>query len=137
MKFFIFLLLPVIHCYSQAPDWNKSSEWKLYDIHAGNAFLYSLDTLGTIKNKALNTDTIKTFLKHVTEIKKSNSPVWMGLYVATCRLDNIVYKIDVSVYGGFFYVENYRTYYELPEDTRLNWLKYFHDNLDELSNAEQ
>lgn len=137
MKLLIFFLLPVLHCYAQQTDWSKTSDWKLYDIHASNAFSYSIDTLSTIKNKALNNDSIKTFLERVTEIKKGNSPMWMGLYVATCMLDKVVYKIDVSVYGGFFYVENNKTYYELPEDTRMDWLKYFHDNLDKLSNTVQ
>ena len=35
-----------------------------------------------------------------------NGPVaWMGGYIATCDLDGVVRKVDISKYGGFFFDE--------------------------------
>jgi hypothetical protein len=136
MKLITLFLLPALNCFSQQTDLGKTSDWKLYEIRNDKAFSYSFDTLKTFKNISLDNDTIKMFLQNVSKIKKGISPVWMGLYVASCKLnDDMYYKIDVSVYGGFFYIEKNKTYYEIPEDLRQDWLKYFHDKLQQLSNT--
>ena len=107
-------------------DWKKTKDWRLYYVRSKEAFTYSLDTLKAFKFISLPQDSMISFLKAVTQIPEEKNPVWMGAYVATCQLeDGTSIKIEISQYGGFFYVEKERRYYELAEDVRNNWLSFF------------
>jgi hypothetical protein len=133
MKLFVLLLLLSSESWGQKMDWGKSRDWKLYDIHTNKAFAYSSDTLQNFKCIELPQDSMQTFLKELTEISKDDSPVWMGLYVATCKLeDGLLRKIDISVYGGFFYDENSKTYFQLQKIFSDNWLNYLREKGTEL-----
>jgi len=106
-------------------DWDKTKDWKLYHVRSKEAFTYSLDTLNAFKSISLGQDSMMSFLKNVTQIPQGKNPVWMGAYVATCQLQNgSVVKIEISQYGGFFYVESERQYYELAQNVRDSWLPF-------------
>jgi hypothetical protein len=127
MKLVLILLLCTINgdCFSQNLYWHKTENWKLYDVHDQKAFLYSLDTLRNFKSIGLDKDKMQMFLQNVTIIQKDNEPVWMGFYLATCKLqDGTTVKIDISMYGGFFYDEKSRTYYQLPSNLKDDWFNY-------------
>lgn len=86
---------------------------------------------------SLRQDSMTFFLKTVTQIPEGKNPVWMGAYVATCQLENgTPIKIEISQYGGFFYVERERRYYELAEDVRDNWLSFLTSKWLQLESAK-
>lgn len=121
-------------CFSQNINWAEAKDWRLYDIRNFSAFDYSLDTLRNFKSISLDQDTMNIFLSDVAEWPKSETSLWMGLYVATCELpENETRKIEISVYGGFFYDELTKTYYQLPLGVRNDWLDYISDNSRRLS----
>ena len=131
MKFiFSFItFLAIGTCFSQDINWKETKNWRLYDIHQSNAFDYKLDTLKNFESIALDQDTMQNFLSDVVKWPKDKTSLWMGLYVATCEFPNRkIRKIDISVYGGFFYDEMTRTYYQLPLATRNDWLEYLSVN---------
>jgi hypothetical protein len=125
MKLFVLLLLLSAKSWGQNMDWAKSRDWKLYDIHTDKAFAYSSDTLQNFKSIELPQDSMQTFLKGLTEISKDDSPVWMGFYVASCKLqDGVLRKIDISVYGSFFYDEKSKTIFQLQKLFMDDWRDY-------------
>ena len=106
-------------------NWADTKEWRLYYVQTKGAFAYPIDTLKAFKSVALNQDTMKIFLKTVTEIPTERTPVWMGYYVATCKLQNgTSIKVEISQYGRFFYEAQEKRYYQLTEDVQDNWLSY-------------
>jgi hypothetical protein len=136
MKFFVFIffILIVQFCFSQQIHWEKTKNWKLYDIHDDNAFRYSIDTLRNFKSLKLDEMAIHDFLKQAVSWPKEKNSLWMGLYVTTCEIQNgETRKIDVSVYGGFFYDEKEKVYYALPPELKEDWLQYFHESAVNLS----
>src|ERR1700730_14549677 len=90
MKFFIFIffILVVQFCFSQKIDWEKTKNWKLYDIHDDNAFRYSLDTLRNFKSLKLDEIAMHDFLKEAVSWPEEKKSLWMGLYVTTCEIQN-------------------------------------------------
>ena len=114
-----------IRCPAQKVDWQKTYDWQLYQLRGHGLFDYSVDTLKKFKSYHLNNDSIRNFLKFVTVISPEESPVWMGTYVASCKSEEIILKIEISQYGGFFYYEKEHTYYILPDEIRVEWLDYF------------
>jgi len=134
---YLFLFISIFFltkCFSQNIDWKVAKNWKLYDIRNGSAFNYSIDTLKHFKSIHLDLDTMRIFLSDVVEWPRNKSSLWMGLYVTTCELPGKeVRKIEISVYGGFFYDDLTKTYYQLPLAVRNSWLEYFSDNSRRLS----
>jgi hypothetical protein len=136
MKAFIFILLTLTFQYSFSQDihWEQTKNWKQYDIHDDNAFRYSLDTLKHFKCLKLDDMILHNYLKQAVSWPKEKNSLWMGLYVTTCEIENgETRKIDISVYGGFFYDEKEKTYYALPTEINDDWLQYFHDMAAKLS----
>ena len=132
--FSIFFATIVTKCLSQNINWKDAKNWKLYDLRNGSAFNYSVDTLKNFKSADLDYDTMHTFLSDVIEWPKSKSSLWMGLYVVTCELPlGEIRKIEISVYGGFFYDDLTKKYFQLPLSVRNNWLDYFSANSIRLS----
>jgi hypothetical protein len=124
--------------FAQELDWQKANNWKIYSINQFAVFNYPPDTLKNFRSVDLNDDTIKSFLIKVRKLSKEESPVWMGLYFLTCQiLNEPVRKVEVSVYGGFFYDEFTKTYYELPEEIRGSWLDYLSINYKKTVTAEK
>ena len=139
MKYIVLFIsvLVVSKCFSQNINWKDAKNWRLYDIRDGSAFNYSLDTLKNFKSIDLNPDTMHIFLLDVVEWPKNKSSLWMGLYVATCELPGKeIRKIEISVFGGFFYDDLTKTYFQIPLSVRNDWLGYFSamsGNLNQLS----
>lgn len=122
---FIYILF-ANKCFSQNINWKDAKNWRLYDLRSGSAFNYSLDTLKKFRSIDLDPDTMHIFLSEVIEWPKSKTSLWMGLYVATCELpEREIRKIEISVYGGFFYDDLTKTYFQLPSSDRDDWLDYF------------
>jgi len=112
--------------------WEKTENWRLYAIHGHGLFDYTIDTLKYFKYYELSRDSIKAFLKDSRIISGDSTPLWMGAYVVSCELDNTKIKLEVSQYGGFFYCEASRIYYELPRDKIKAWLQYFSECYNDL-----
>jgi len=106
-------------------NWEQTKEWKLYYTLSKEAFSLPFDSLRAFKSVDLKQDSIKTFLKAVTEIPTERVPVWMGYYVCSCKLPNgKSIKIEVSQYGRFFFEEDERRYYQLTRDVQDSWQHY-------------
>lgn len=109
----------------QSIDWRSAKNWRLYNIRESAAFGYNVDTMKNFKSVALDLDTMIGFLSEVEQWPKDKYSLWSGLYVATCELPNAdIRKIEISVYGGFFYDDRTKTYYQLPRGVRNAWLEY-------------
>jgi len=124
------------HLSSSNINWADTKDWRIYYITSKDAFSYPLDTLKTFKSTALTQDSMAVFLKHVTEIPAERTPVWMGYYVATCRLpDGAYFKIEISQYGRFFYAEKEKRYYQLDNEVQDHWLSYLNTKWLQLEGA--
>jgi hypothetical protein len=111
--------------HSQGINWAESKNWRLYNILDNSAFGYPLDSLVNYSSRLLNKDSMQTFLSNVSIISIEKTPLWMGFYVASCELKNgTSRKIEISTYGGFFYDELEKKYYQLPLEIRKDWLDY-------------
>jgi hypothetical protein len=133
----IFLIFVQIG-FGQQLDWSSSKNWKVYDIHDGNAFSYSIDTLKHFKSFPLNDLTMSSFLKKSTLWSKDSSSVWMGLYVTTCEMENgSLRKVDISVFGGFFYDEYYKEYHSVAAEDTGVWQRYLLECMIKLSADNQ
>src|SRR4051794_14042592 len=126
MVSFSFAIILALVLDAQNIDWKSARNWRLYSIRESAAFDYTLDTLKHFKSIPLDLDTMVNFLSDVEQWPKEKYSLWSGLYVATCELPNAdVRKIEISVYGGFFFDDRSKTYYQLPRETRNAWLEYF------------
>jgi hypothetical protein len=114
--------------FSQEINWKETKNWRLYDIQDKRAFNYPIDSLSNFKSTPLNSDNMLPFLSNVSLIPIERTPLWMGFYVTTCQTkEDKIKKIEISIYGGFFYDEEEKKYYQLPLDIRKNWLNYLSD----------
>jgi hypothetical protein len=120
--------------FNQNINWARSKSWILYDIHDDNAFSYSIDTLKNFRSINLADSIIQFYLKDLKLWSKKESPLWMGLYVVTCILeDGSIHKLDLSVYGGFFYDEITKSYFSISQTKMDQWLIYLHDCKSQIS----
>src|SRR5258708_18924536 len=119
----LFLLIGYI-AKSQNIPFQQTKNWKIYLIKDRNKFNYSVDTLKNFKNHTLNSDSILFLFRSVSNLGQMSSPAWMGSHVITYELQNVVRKLDVSVYGGFFYDETTHAYYQVGEPNAKQWLEY-------------
>jgi hypothetical protein len=130
MKFF--LVLPFTFfgssIFAQQINWTLSNHWKIYSIRSGNALGFSVDSLTGFKSTNLEDSKMRYFLSQAISWPRDKYAVWMGLYVATYNIgDSITRKIDISTYGGFFYDEGTKSYYEVPVSIKNEWITYLHD----------
>jgi len=125
---FFLILLSCNVCFGQSKSFESAGKWKLYDVAGHNLFKYSTDTLKHFSYYSLHDDSMHTFLQGIKELRTDDPPVWMGgPHVVTYELDGEIYKLDISHYGGFFFDERTRKYYQLSEDKRDDWLTYIRD----------
>lgn len=109
---------------SQDIPFQNAKNWKIYLIKDRNKLRYPVDTLKNFKNYSLNADSMSIYLKSPANLGQIESPAWMGSHIITYELKDTVRKLDVSVYGGFFYDETTRTYYQLGEELTKEWQDY-------------
>lgn len=107
--------------------WEDAKDWKIYKMPSYIGLRVSLDSLPAFKYNSLDIDQMRIFLKNLQEIKNIN-PVWTGLYVASCELNNTKRKILFSRYGGFFFDERSKSYYQIPENLRQNWINFLNES---------
>ena|SRR5450631_3664451 len=125
LLFVLFLALISSKIYSQIPSWENTKDWKLYDINRPDQFNISVDSLVHFRHVLLNSDSMINFVKSVSIISDLRRPVWMGFYVISYTIENgAIEKIEAGQYGGYFYDEKTKKYYELPLEIRKDWLNY-------------
>ncbi len=130
----LFTLIKFDVCSGQEVIWKNSKNWKLYNIINKAGFTYSLDTLVSFQSTDLSNQTMHTFTNDISEWPKEKYSLWMGLYIATCELeDGKPRKIIISNYGGFFYDQLTKRYYELPIELKDQWLEFLNDNMKKMS----
>lgn len=121
----ICLLCGIMSGIAQTIPWDSVSNWKLYNVHDFDAFNYSIESLDTLQAIPLDVDTMRSFLTDAVAWPHDKTSVWMGLYLASCQMPNgQKRKIEISVYGGFFYDELEHAYYQVKEGIRSDWLAY-------------
>jgi hypothetical protein len=82
----------------------------------------------------LNDSIIHEFVTGISKLSPEKTPVWMGMYITTFKLlDGSTIKADISVYGGFFFVEKFQQYFEVSDENKSSWLKFWHDSLERLT----
>lgn len=109
---------------AQTIQWESTHHWKLYSISGGDIFSYSVDTLKNYSYYTLNEDSIQSFLATASILPSDDPPVWMGAHVASYEKNKIIYKIEISQYGGFFYDEKTKQYFQISPQRREEWHAY-------------
>ena len=113
---------------AQEINWKNTRNWKLYNIYNQAGARYSLDTLQHFKSTVLNSDTMQSFLDGVTAWPPEKYSMWMGLFIVTCETeDKKPRKIIVSTYGGFFYDQITKRYYQIEPALASQWLEFLND----------
>jgi hypothetical protein len=127
MKLVLIIALSLLFFSGQAQEikWSSTRDWKLYNLKGHGVFNYSVDTLINFKSYTLNQDSIIALIKNVTVISVEKQPIWMGAYVGSFEYEGQKVKIEISYYGGFFYSEKDRKYYELSKELAKEWSDYF------------
>jgi len=123
--FFILLLFSASYSFSQSMNWQQMRGWKIYDLHDKKGMRTPVDSLKYFRSITLDDDSIKYFLLGATEIHHGDEPVWMGAIILSgVDSSGIFSKVDVSVYGGFFYDEKTRKYYQVRDEVKEEWMEY-------------
>jgi len=61
----------------------------------------------------------------------------MGSWLVSFEDENDnLHKFDISMYGGFVFDENLKTYYEVPGELKKEWLQFINDNYVRFSSHE-
>lgn len=99
--------------------------WCLYDIVSPDIFKYSVDTLKNFPFYAMDEDSVHLYMVDLGELPADDPPFWMGSpHVASYEVDGVIRKVDISLYGGFFYDEVSKRYFQISEDKVEKWLSY-------------
>lgn len=133
MKILSILILSALsfgNCNGQSVQWSKTTNWKIYEGEGFKVFSYPVDTLKNLRSKILETDSIQYYIEQAQSIAKERTPVWMGSYLASYESpDGKTNKVEVSVYGGFFYDQTSGKYFEIRKELSANWMKYITRNI--------
>ena len=126
----IILIFILQASYSQEIRWEQCSGWHLYKTSDKRENAFPADSLYKIKNIFLNDDSVKYYLKSAASWPKDKTMLWMGFFILSCS-DNAkkLHKVDVSLYGGFFFDEVGQRYYEIQKEKQDAWLQYLNDNM--------
>jgi hypothetical protein len=109
-------------------QWGQSSNWTLYKCEGYRVFAIPIDSLKSYDSSPFNQDSIAYFVKSAKVFNTKASLAWMGGYVATCKLDGALRKVEISNYGGYFYDEKTSAYYKLPIEKIDAWLSFIQDS---------
>ena len=109
-------------------QWSQSSDWTIYQIQVHDIFKVPIDSLNSLDTLQLNKDTVESYLSSLESIHPKASVAWMGGYIATCKIDGIRRKIELSNYGGFFYDENTTTFYRVSKDNIDSWVDFLQNS---------
>ena len=109
---------------AQSIPWKSTHNWKVYNISGGNIFSYSADTLKGFSYCMLDEDSMQSFLSTVSILPSDDAPVWMGAHLASYEKNEMMYKVEISQYGGFFYDEKNQQYFQVSPQLREKWHDY-------------
>ena len=139
MKFIhcLILLVIVTHAKGQTFDWHQTHNWKMYNIGSSKGLKLSIDSLRQVSSLPMNDDSVHLFIKQIDSVPKEKYFTWMGAYYATCVIDTIICKIDISVYGGFLYNEQTKRYYQLPKSVRNEWMNWLSEIKEQLGKPDE
>jgi hypothetical protein len=104
--------------------WDKATDWTIYRYQGHRLFKISLDSLTGYDSKSLNQDSVADYLDSVQIMASEGQITWMGGYIATCKLDGNIRKVELSNYGGFFFDEKTRKFYQISPDKSEAWTFY-------------
>jgi hypothetical protein len=104
--------------------WEKATNWTLYRYQGHRLFKIPVDSLNHYDTLALNQDSMAVFLDSAQTLHPEAPVAWMGGYIATCNLNGVIRKVELSNYGGFFYDEKTKVYYQIPAVKSEDWLSY-------------
>jgi len=130
----LFFILMYLHVYTQTLDWQQTSHWKVYKIHRSGSLNLPVDSLQQYPHMDLGDDSVHYYVKGIKMLPKDQTAAWMGEYIATYEFGQRIRKIDISVYGGFFFDEVSKQYFELLEPLREDWLAFLRRTLEQMSN---
>ncbi len=112
----------------------KTKSWKLYKLEGNKAFKCPADSLMFMENVLPNADTINIFLQNATAWPKDKYSLWMGSWLASFEDEKgYLHKVDISMYGGFFYDERLKLYYQVSEHEKDKWLRFINYNYQRFS----
>jgi len=117
------LLMSVLTTSCQV-NWNKTSNWTLYRYQGHGLFSISIDSLHSFQNIPLSQDSIQFFLSQVAIKHPRANTQWMGGYIVTCQIEGSLRKVVISNYGGFFYDQLTKSYYQIPTEKIDDWLSF-------------
>jgi len=117
------LLTATLLC-GQVPLLEHAKKWKLYNISDESAFSFRIDTLKNFKYANLNEDTIKYFFSDLKELPENQPQFWQGAYIATFEINDTLYKLEISHYGGLLFDETRKRHYQIAENKIDEWLTY-------------
>ena len=109
-------------------QWNQSSEWTIYQSQAHDLFKVPIDSLNSLDTLRLNKDTVESYLSALEPIHPKAPVAWMGGYIATCKIEGVRRKIELSNYGGFFYDEKTNTFYQVSKSKIDSWVDYLQNS---------
>lgn len=109
-------------------QWNQSSDWTIYQSQARDLFKVPIDSLNSLNTLQLNKDTVESYLSSFELIHPKAPVAWMGGYIATCKVEGIRRKIELSNYGGFFYDEKTNAFYRVSKDKIDAWVGYLQNS---------
>jgi hypothetical protein len=121
------LLITISSASSQGLKWSTTKNWRLYEIKNKQDYKLSVDSLSKFRTLLVNLDTIQNFVNLAEAWPKDKYSMWMGRYLCTYEIEEETRKVDISVYEGFFFDENSKTYYQIPEAFVDEWLKFWND----------
>jgi hypothetical protein len=126
MKLFLAILTSITFLNSRSQViWKETKDWKIYNVNSRSMIRIGLDSLSKLRSYRLNPDTVQAFLHSVIEIPKDTTPTaWMGGVLATCSYHGKIRKVQISSYGGWFFDQETKTYFEVPKDQATEWYSY-------------
>jgi len=136
MRTFLSILLVVssLHSFSQNQIFGKAKNWRLYKVEGNKAFNCPVDSLKAMESILLDIDSVNIFLKSAISWPKEKYSLWMGSWLASFEDENgNLHKIDISMYGGFFYDELLKIYYQVSEEHKKEWLQFINYNYEGFS----
>lgn len=84
-----------------------------------------LDSLSKLKSYQLNLDSVKSLIGSANKISKDSTPLaWMGGVLVTCTYQGKIRKVQISSYGGWFFDQQTKSYFEVPKDQAAEWYSY-------------
>lgn len=120
----IILLLVNSSMMGQSLPIGKSTHWKIYDISGNDLFTYSIDTIKKFPASPINEDSIHFYLSDLSIWPSNDPPLWMGAHIATFELNGSERKVEISLYGGFFYDEGTKLHYQVAENKIDSWTTF-------------